>query len=984
VPSGHNATLQVAPETVISLTAVPDSQHIFQGWGDGYGGSSLIIGNSTTASTTATVNASGGIIATFAPAPAPTTITVTPSSSPVTQYNAGSGVTITVTVIDQYSHPMPGARVSLSASLDGSLSSSSLLTDSSGKATSYLTVTGTVTSQFAVTVTAQASNGIQGQATVIFLPAPPKSFTVTFSAGGLGHDALGPVLTVDGSGYFVNQLPIQFNWNTNSRHAFVWTSMINGSNGNDEYVWQSTSGCGLSSHSGNVTASSSCVMSAVYSPMYQVTFVVNPATDGKISWSGTGVTSGSTTTSASPFLQAGATVSISATSSSKLTFQSWSSTSSINILVSSSSTTTAAINGPGTITSNFANATVQTVSITFAETGLGSSSGTVLTVDGTSYTLAQIKPFSWVVGSQHSYVWTSTVSGTSTTSYIWQSTTGCGQSSQAGGLTTGSSSCTVSAVYKSASATGSLTITISGLPANQSVGVLVTGPSNFNKQITIAGGQKQTVTTLVPGTYSVIGGIASGWQTNQGSIQVNVLAGQTASATIQYNQVAIAIKQVQLAVVSFGQTANGPLGFSLTATVLGNNGEGMSGQEVQFITSMGTLSSLFGVTNSGGLAATQITSTQTGVATIQATAGGVYSPAISVTFKHQQSCQVVLSESGLPLSGNPTYWAMSIDGKINNESVQSDGDVFDYNVSCGIHYYAVTSPWSSAFYSTTYVTSFSSPVASGEVDLSNQSVADLVFKYVPATTTLIFQESGLGAGVPWSVGVTGTATTQTTAASLQFPVATGDVQFTVNPSAELNSVTMFGSCNPIQNTELSVTGTCIVTLNFAKVQYALNFQALGLPPGMSFSVVLNGGKLQSPLNQFLVNDGSYSFAVFVSGIPATLQTGMPNFQNPVVNGTVLVDGSSVNVQVQFNLQTFVWSSNGTLQPQNCAITTSSQNCVLYASVSSDVSSGVNQSSLITSIQVFDSGVSILQDYFLGVSQTIQQMIEALLYSAYFT
>ena len=359
----------------------------------------------------------------------------------------------------------------------------------------------------------------------------------------------------------------------------------------------------------------------------------------------------------------------------------------------------------------------------------------------------------------------------------------------------------------------------------------MTGPNSFSKQITIVGGQKQTLTSLVPGTYSVIGGIASGWQTNQGSVQVNVLAGQTAGVTIQYNQVAIAIKQVQLAVVANGQTANGMPDFSLTATVLGNNGEGMSGQVVQFMTNMGTLSSLFGVTNGGGIATVQITSTLTGVATVQATAGGVFSPAMSIMFSHQQSCHIQLSEIGLPLSGSPTYWAVSIDGRINNESVQSNGEVFDYTVSCGIHYYAVASPWSST--STKYVTSFNSPVASGEVDLSNQSVVSLVFKYVPATTTLTFQESGLGAGVPWSVGVSGTAPIQTTATSLQFSVATGDVQFTVNPSSELNSLSMFGSCNPIENSELYLTDTCIVTLNFASVQHQLNFQTLGLPPGMS-------------------------------------------------------------------------------------------------------------------------------------------------------
>ena len=116
-------------------------------------------------------------------------------------------------------------------------------------------------------------------------------------------------------------------------------------------------------------------------------------------------------------------------------------------------------------------------------------------------------------------------------------------------------------------------------------------------------------------------------------------------------------------------------------------------------------------------------------------------------FKHQQSCQVEFSESGLPLSGNPTFWAMSIDGSVINESVQTDGEVFAYNVSCGIHYYEWLLHGHRLFHN---ICDFvhSPQVASGEVDLSNQSVVKLVFKYVPATTTTHLPRIRTGCRLP--------------------------------------------------------------------------------------------------------------------------------------------------------------------------------------------------------------------------------------------
>ncbi|MCL4339751.1 MAG: hypothetical protein M1388_01315 [Thaumarchaeota archaeon] len=82
--------------------------------------------------------------------------------------------------------------------------------------------------------------------------------------------------------------------------------------------------------------------------------------------------------------------------------------------------------------------------VTFSQTGMGSSaSGTVLTVDGNSYTYSQLPiSFTWQEGTTHSFSWISPVSGGSGAQYVWESTTGL-SSSQSGSFTvTGSGSIT--------------------------------------------------------------------------------------------------------------------------------------------------------------------------------------------------------------------------------------------------------------------------------------------------------------------------------------------------------------------------------------------------------------------------------------------------------------------------------------------------------------------------------------------------------------
>ncbi len=103
-----------------------------------------------------------------------------------------------------------------------------------------------------------------------------------------------------------------------------------------QYVASPASGTATRPGQGNTT------VNIAFTTQYQVSFAVNP--------SGGGSTSPSTTA----YYNAGSTVSVLATANTGYAFSSWSaSTSSITFASASSASTTATINGPGTITANF-------------------------------------------------------------------------------------------------------------------------------------------------------------------------------------------------------------------------------------------------------------------------------------------------------------------------------------------------------------------------------------------------------------------------------------------------------------------------------------------------------------------------------------------------------------------------------------------------------------------------------------------------------
>jgi hypothetical protein len=93
--------------------------------------------------------------------------------------------------------------------------------------------------------------------------------TITFSANGLGSDAQGTVLTVDGVPYSYTSLPVSITVPYGSTVSYSWTSPVPGAAG-VQYTWVSTSGL-ATAQSGSFTATQPGSVTATYQKQVQIT-----------------------------------------------------------------------------------------------------------------------------------------------------------------------------------------------------------------------------------------------------------------------------------------------------------------------------------------------------------------------------------------------------------------------------------------------------------------------------------------------------------------------------------------------------------------------------------------------------------------------------------------------------------------------------------------------------------------------------------------
>ncbi|MEM2570074.1 MAG: hypothetical protein QXT67_09100, partial [Candidatus Bathyarchaeia archaeon] len=98
-----------------------------------------------------------------------------------------------------------------------------------------------------------------------------RTATVTFSVSGMGSDASGTVLTVDGTSYSYSRLPVTFTWDVGSQHSFTWTEYVSAGSGK-RYAWVSTSGLSTSRTGTINVPSGGGSVQATYKTQYQWTF----------------------------------------------------------------------------------------------------------------------------------------------------------------------------------------------------------------------------------------------------------------------------------------------------------------------------------------------------------------------------------------------------------------------------------------------------------------------------------------------------------------------------------------------------------------------------------------------------------------------------------------------------------------------------------------------------------------------------------------
>lgn len=239
------------------------------------------------------------------------------------------------------------------------------------------------------TLTITASGNVVGQYVL--------QNAITFDQSGVSSDFGGTVLTVDGTPYSINMLPVSFSWASGSTHTYAFESLLTVSAGK-QLTWTSTTGLS-STESGSITVAGYGSVVGDYKTQYYLTVQTNP--------------SGINSPSGQGWYDAGTYASISTAQyvdqvlgSSRLRFDSWTTNDMTEITNSGSASTTVLVDNAKTVTANY----VTQYNITFGESGIGSDfTGSAVTIDGTSYSASTIASamFWWDASSAHTFAYQS-------------------------------------------------------------------------------------------------------------------------------------------------------------------------------------------------------------------------------------------------------------------------------------------------------------------------------------------------------------------------------------------------------------------------------------------------------------------------------------------------------------------------------------------------------------------------------------------------
>ena len=239
---------------------------------------------------------------------------------------------------------------------------------------------------------------------------------------------------------------------------------------------------------------------------------------------------------------------------------------------------------------------------------------------------------------------------------------------------------------------------------------------------------------------------------------------------------------------------------------------------------------------------------------------------------------------------NPSYQVISSYGGVSNIQTAT-GVSIQFFEPKGTYSYSIGS-----------INGYGVEPQSGSVVVNGSSLIRSVAFSAVAGYQVTFSQTGLRAGVTWSVTL-GPRTQTSTSSTITFTEINGSYSYKIS---NVSGYVVFPTSGVV-----TVSGSSITkTITFSEL-FSINFNASNLASGTIWTVTLNGGKISSneSMITFMEVNGSYSFSVNSTG----------NYTISPSSGTVTVNGASVNEPVQFSpLQVPIYLT-GTITPSNATL-----------------------------------------------------------------
>ncbi|MGI0100383.1 MAG: InlB B-repeat-containing protein [Candidatus Micrarchaeaceae archaeon] len=343
-----------------------------------------------------------------------------------TQTASGGGDPLTATV-DLLGQPLKGATVNFTEN-DTSfrLAPKVTVTDVNGDALG--SISGTSVGNVLVTA---SYAGLTSNVVIEFI-AP---LTVTFVPSNFQYcSGSGLTLYVDGNPYTCSQIMSErFTFPKGSVHTYSFVATVGVLSGiRESFEGLKINGIPFTSASGSITVENNMTIPFSYYVQYYLEESPNPSSGGTVS-------------PGDNWYNVSTIVPISESPGADHNFNGWECTGS-GCYSGVQQASTVIMDAPVIETANF---NANTITVTFEAPPMPGAAGTILTVNGNSYTPSQLPvSVAFDAGSSSvAYAYAGTEPGSTGTQYTYSALSGCGQNSQSGTFTAPASSCSVSASY---------------------------------------------------------------------------------------------------------------------------------------------------------------------------------------------------------------------------------------------------------------------------------------------------------------------------------------------------------------------------------------------------------------------------------------------------------------------------------------------------------------------------------------------------------